>query len=58
MHKSVAHIKKLKIVHACGPYGNDCSDSVSMPSRSHAALKTLPQYHHYTAALEDMANSV
>eukprot|EP00961_Rhodomonas_salina_P267207 3610923-Rhodomonas_salina.1 len=58
MHGHLAHIKKMKIVHACGPYGNDCGGEVALPSRRSAALKTLPAYHHYTSALEDMANSV
>lgn len=35
-------IKKMKLVHACGPYGNDCSGpGTSMPSHP-AALKALP----------------
>ena len=34
-----AHIKKMTIVHACGPYGNDCSQSIlANPPASRSVL--------------------
>ena len=53
-------IKKMKLVHACGPYGNDCGGVVERPKSmktTSLALPTLPKSLHYTAALEAEANS-
>ena len=53
-------LKRVKLVHACGPYGNDCG-TVSASPESHRmaslSLPTLPKTYRYTAALESEANS-
>jgi hypothetical protein len=54
-------IKKMKIFHACGPYGNDCGYNASSSSGGSHQAKTmssrLSQTQHYNAELESLANS-
>ncbi|EKX35876.1 hypothetical protein GUITHDRAFT_155390 [Guillardia theta CCMP2712] len=64
MLEKAPSIKKMTIVHACVPYGNDCSQSIlsNPPSNlnKHSLLKPFQhaslRSHHYSDALFDMAN--
>ena len=54
-------IKKMKIFHACGPYGNDCGYN---PHSSYDAARStkdmssrVSQKQTYSAELESLANS-
>jgi hypothetical protein len=53
-------LKRIKLVHACGPYGNDCGTVDAAPRGHRSAslsMPTLPKTFRYTAALESEANS-
>jgi hypothetical protein len=53
--------KKMKIFHACGPYGNDCGynprSSYSGARNSKDMSSRLSQKQTYSAELESLANS-
>jgi hypothetical protein len=55
-------IKKMKIFHACGPYGNDCGYNPSSRSGDGSRAtkdmsSKLSQKQTYSAELESLANS-
>eukprot|EP00277_Geminigera_cryophila_P018140 CAMPEP_0179458528 /NCGR_PEP_ID=MMETSP0799-20121207/42063_1 /TAXON_ID=46947 /ORGANISM="Geminigera cryophila, Strain CCMP2564" /LENGTH=69 /DNA_ID=CAMNT_0021259839 /DNA_START=24 /DNA_END=233 /DNA_ORIENTATION=+ len=59
-------MKKMTIVHACGPYGNDCSQSIlsNPPANLSKSALLKPFQHsslrsnHYSKELFNMANNL
>eukprot|EP00287_Rhodomonas_sp_CCMP768_P008852 CAMPEP_0196738610 /NCGR_PEP_ID=MMETSP1091-20130531/15899_1 /TAXON_ID=302021 /ORGANISM="Rhodomonas sp., Strain CCMP768" /LENGTH=67 /DNA_ID=CAMNT_0042082583 /DNA_START=27 /DNA_END=230 /DNA_ORIENTATION=- len=65
MHKTLKSAsKKMTIVHACGPYGNDCSQSILSNPPANISKSSLlkPFQHaslhakHYSSSMFEMAN--